>query len=143
MLQKIVLQKSGTVSRYPEFGGTFTCPICTLVKIFNDYYYFKIVSMRSRAHNKNIASDEGHFEVFPKEKEDSSLCHAFLQSYFLCFGHDLLHFAMLLLTKVAPKTRISSSTIYSPRFGTESEIYYSPVTIHYYYSLSLFICYCS
>ena len=40
------------------------CLICTLVKIFNDYYYFKIVSMRSRAHNKDIASDKGHFEVF-------------------------------------------------------------------------------
>ena len=24
--------------------------------------------MRSRAHNKDIASDKGHFEVFPKEK---------------------------------------------------------------------------
>ena len=27
--------------------------------------------------------------------------------------------------------------------GTKNEIYYSPVTIHYYYSLSLFTCYCS
>ena len=76
--KKLCYKKSGTVSIYPEFGGTPTCPICTLVKIFNDYYYFKIVSMRSRAHNKDIASDKGHFEVFPKEKEDSSLCHAFL-----------------------------------------------------------------
>ena len=118
------------------------CPICTFVKIFNDYYYFKIVSMRSRAHNKDIASDKGHFEVFPKEKENSSLCHAFLQSYFFCFGHDLLHFAMLLLTKFAPKTKIFSSTIDSPCFGAKSEIYCSPITIHCYYSLSLFIRYC-
>jgi len=76
MLQKLCYKKSRTVSRYPEFGGTPTCLICTLVKIFNDYYYFKIV--RSRAHNKDIASDKGHFEVFPKENEDSSLFHAFL-----------------------------------------------------------------
>ena len=76
--KKLCYKKSGTVLIYPEFGGTPTCPICTLVKIFNDYYYFKIVSMRSRAHNKDIASDKGHFEVFPKEKEDSLLCHTFL-----------------------------------------------------------------
>ena len=61
-----------------EDFNSLICPICTLVKIFNDYYYFKIVSMRSRAYNKDIASNKGHFEVFPKEKEDSSLCHAFL-----------------------------------------------------------------
>ena len=61
-----------------EDFNSLICPICTLVKIFNDYYYFKIVSMRSRAHNKDIAFDKGHFEVFPKEKEDFSLCHAFL-----------------------------------------------------------------
>ena len=66
--KKLCYKKSGTVSRYLEFGGTPTCSICTFVKIFNDYYYFKIVSMRSRAHNKDIASDKGHFEVFPKEK---------------------------------------------------------------------------
>ena len=66
--KKLCYKKFGTVSRYPKFGGTSTCPICTLVKIFNNYYYFKIVSMRSRAHNKDIASDKGHFEVFPKEK---------------------------------------------------------------------------
>ena len=42
----------GTVSRYPEFGRTPICPICTLVKIFNGYYYFKIVS-----HRFNVSED--------------------------------------------------------------------------------------
>ena len=68
------------------------------------------------------ASDKGHFEDFPKEKDESSLCHALLWSYFLfhvmlCFGHALLHFVMLLLTKSAPNTKIFSSTIDSPHFG--------------------------
>ena len=88
--------------------------------------------MRSHAHSEDIASDKGHFEVFPKEKR--KILHAYLLSYFLCFGHDLLHFAMLLLTQSAPKTRILSSTTHSPRFGAKSEIYYSlllfTVTIH-------------
>ena len=35
------------------------------------------------------------------------------------------------------------STTHSPRFVVKSEIYYSSVTIHCYYSLSLFTCYCS
>ena len=76
-------------------------------------------------------------------KRKRKILHAYLLSYFPCFGHDLLHFAMLLLTQYAPKTRILSSTIDSPRFGTKSEIYYSSVTIHCYYSLSLFTCYYS
>ena len=75
--------------------------------------------------------------IFKKKKEDSSCLPL---SYFPCFGHNLLHFAMLLLTQYAPKTKILSSTTYSPCFG---EIYYSSVTIHCYYSLSLFTCYYS
>ena len=57
--KKLCYKKSETFSRYPEFGGTPTCSIYTLVKIFNDYYYFKIVSMRSRAYNKDIAYHKG------------------------------------------------------------------------------------
>ena len=71
MLQNLCYQKSGTVSRYPESGGTPICPICTSVKSFNEYYYFKIVSifkMWSHVPVKNIASDKDHFEDFPKEK---------------------------------------------------------------------------
>ena len=73
-------------------------------------------------------------------KRERKILHAYLLSYFPCFGHNLLHFAMLLLTQYAPKTKILSSTTYSPCFG---EIYYSSVTIHCYYSLSLFTCYYS
>ena len=37
------------------------------------------------------ASDKGHFEVFPKEKEESSLGHALLWSYFLYHvGHAFM-----------------------------------------------------
>ena len=90
------------------------------------------------------ASDKGHFEDFPKEKDESSLCHALLWSYFLfhvmlCFGHALLHFVMLLLTKSAPNTKIFSSTIDSPHFGDKKR----NLLFTCHYSLSLFICYCS
>ena len=68
----------------------------------------------------------------------------------LCFCHATLFFPML-LTHYAPKTRIWSLTTDSPCFGQKRKItihcYYSSVTIHYHYSLSLFTgtihCYCS
>ena len=51
-----------------------------------------------------------------KRKGKFFICHALLWSYFLYHvGHALLHFAMLLLTKSTPKTRILSSIIHSPR----------------------------
>ena len=72
------------------------------------------------------------FGVFPKRK--GKILHASLLSYFLCFSHDSLHFAMLTLTQYATKTRILGSTTHSPRFGAKNEIYYSlslfTVTIH-------------
>ena len=48
---------------------------------------------------KDIASDKGHFEVFPNEKE-----RFFIMPLVILFlsGHALLHFAMLLLTYSAP-----------------------------------------
>ena len=51
---KLVLLKIGTVSRYPEFDGTPICLICSLVKSFNEYYYFKIVS-----------KEKGRFFIMP------------------------------------------------------------------------------
>jgi len=39
------------------------------------------------------ASDKGYFEVFPKEKEESSLGHALLWSYF---------FALVMLCYILP-----------------------------------------
>ena len=58
-------------------------------------------------------------------------CHALLWS---CF-HALLHFAMLLLTKSAPKAKVFNSTIDSPRFGDKKRnslftCHYSSVTVH-------------
>ena len=53
-------------------------------------------------------------------------CHVLL---WLCF-YTLLHFAMLLLTKSASKTKIFSSTIDSHVLKTKREIHYSPITIH-------------
>ena len=49
-----MLQQLWTVSRYPEFGGTPICLICSLVKSFNEYYYFKIVS-----------KEKGRFFIMP------------------------------------------------------------------------------
>ena len=132
--KKLCYKKSGTVSRYLEFGGTPTCSICTLVKIFNDYYYFKIVSMRSRAHNKDIASDKGHFEVFPKEKWRFFIMSclplvifSLLWSWFTTLRHASPD-------KICTKDKNFQLYNYSPRFGTKSEIYYSPITIHCHYS---------
>ena len=87
------------------------------------------------------ASDKGHFEVFPKEKEESSLCHALLILSLLCQAllwscfHALLHFAMLLLTKSAPKTKIFNSKIDSPRFEDKKR----NLLFTCHYLLSLFI----
>ena len=78
--------------------------------------------------------------IFKKKKEDSSCLPL---SYFPCFGHNLLHFAMFLLTQYASKTRILSSTTYSPRFGAKNEIYYSLLLFICHYSLLLFTCYYS
>ena len=75
-------------------------------------------------------------ESFPKERERFFMPS--LLSYFLCFSHDSLHFAMIPLTPSATKTIILGSTTHFPRFGAKNEIYYSPVTIHWYYSLLLF-----
>ena len=77
--------------------------------------------------------------VFPKRKgKILHASHASLLSYFLCFSHDSLHFAMILLTPSATKTIILGSPTNSPRFGAKKEIYYSlllfTITIH----LSLF-----
>ena len=72
--------------------------------------------------------------IWRLSKRKRKILHAYLLSYFPCFGYDLLHFAMLLLTQSAPKTRILSPITHSSRFGAKSEIYYSSVTIHCYYS---------
>ena len=125
--------------RHPKFGGTSICLIYSLVKSFNKYYYFKITSrLWSHTPDKKNVSDKNHFKEFEKKK-DASLC------FWSCFwfSHALFHFAMFLLTYSAPRTRFLSSTTHSPRFGAKSEIYYSSVAIHYYYSLSLFTCYYS
>ena len=90
--------------------------------------------MWSHAHDTNIAFDKGSFWRLSKRKR--KILH-------YAFGHALFHLVMLLLTYSAPRIRILSSTTHSPRFWAKSEIYYSSITIHYYYSLSLFTCYYS
>ena len=75
-------------------------------------------------------------------KRKRKILHAYLLSYFLCFGHDLLHFAMLLLTQSAPKTRILSSTTHSHVLGQKVKftIHLSlfTVTIHLLLFMTLF-----
>ena len=80
-------------------------------------------------------------ESFKKEKGRffmPTFCHIFyalVMIYYTLscfFWHNLLQ-----------RQEFWSSTTHSPRFGVKSEIYYSSVTIHCYYSLSLFTCYCS
>ena len=71
-------------------------------------------------------------ESFPKERERFFMPS--LLSYFLCFSHDSLHFAMIPLTPFATKTIILSSPKDSSRFERKRKItihsHYSPVTIH-------------
>ena len=80
---------------------------------------------------------------FQKKKEDSSLCHAILWSYFFalvmlcytlpCFSwHNLHQRQEFWVLQFIPHV-----------LGTKKEIYYSPVTIHCHYSLSLFTCHYS
>ena len=80
------------------------------------------------------ASDKAHFEVFPKEKGGIFImsCFALVMLSLSCHALAMLCFdlAMFLLIKFAPKTKIFSSTIDSPRFGDKKEKF----TIH----LSLF-----
>ena len=130
--------ETGTVLRYPEFGETPICPICTLVKSFNEYYYFKIVSifkMWSHAHDKDIASNKGHFEVFPKEKGRFFImpCPTFL--IWSCFV-PLCHASPDIIC-----TKDKNFEFYNsfPTFWGQKMKF----TIHCYYSLSLFTRYCS
>ena len=88
-------------------------------------------------HDKNIASDKGHFEDFSKEKGRFfiMLCFTFWSCFvtFWCFSwHILLQGQEFWVLQLIPHV-----------LGTKFEIYYSPVTIHCYYSLSLFTRYCS
>ena len=96
--------------------------------------------MQSHAHAEDLAFDKG-WESFQKEK--GKILHDYLLSYFLCFGHDSLHFAMLTLTQSTPKTRFLDSTTHPPRFGAKNEIYYSLLLFICHYSLLLFTYYYS
>ena len=71
---------------------------------------------------------------FQKKKEDSSLCHALLWSYFFdlvilcytlpCFSwHNLHQIQEFWVLQFIPHI-----------LGTKNEIYYSPITIHRHYS---------
>ena len=110
--------------------------------------YFKIQKCDPMLTTQIMLLTKDHFEDFPKEKERFFIGHALfhlvmlLLTYSLhyAFGHALFHFVIFLLTYSAPRTRIWSPTTHSPRFGEKSEIYYSSITIHCYYSLSLFTC---
>ena len=99
----------------PNLAEDFDSPICLT------YTTAKIVSIF-----KNVIPCSWQRYCFwqrslwslSKRKGKFFICHALLWSYFLYHvGHALLHFAMLLLTKSTPKTRILSSIIHSPCFG--------------------------
>ena len=67
-----------TISRYPEFGGTPICPICSLVKSFNEDYYFKIASIFKNvipcSWQKILLLTMVILKSFQKKKKNSSLC---------------------------------------------------------------------
>ena len=125
------------------------CLICTLVKSFNDYYYFKIVSvfkMRSHTHAKDIASDKGYFEVFPKEKGRFfimpyftfwscfvTFCHAFLDIF--CSKDKNFEFYNSFPTFWGKKVKF---TIHLSLFIVTIHCHYSPVTIHLLLFMTLF-----
>ena len=145
---KLVLLKIGTVSRYPEFGGTPICLICSLVKSFNEYYYFKITSIfknvipcDSMLMPKDIASVKGHFEVFPKEKR--KILH-------YVFGHTFLIWSCFVtFCHASPDIFCSKDknfefynsfpTFWGQKLKFTIHLSLFTVTIH----LSLFTCYCS
>ena len=117
-----------------------------LVKSFNEYYYFKITSrLWSHAPDKNNASDKNHFEDLPREKERCFIMLLVMLLIWSCFwfSHALFHLGMLLLTYSAPRTRILKSYNSFPTFWGKKWNLLFTVTIHCYYSLSLFICYYS
>ena len=107
------------------------CPICTLVKIFNDYYYFKIVS-----HQFNVSEDSYLFSHLALDDKPSLLAILWL---------------VLLAPIIWPKglSRLYWNPSFWPRFShfqkfqlynwfptfwrQIEEIYYSPVTIHSHY----------
>ena len=146
-LHLLTLLLLALLSRYPEFGGTPICPICTWVKSFNEYYYFKIVSifkMWSHAHDKRYYFWQGSFCSLSKRKRKilhyamptfSHIFFALVMTYYTlpCFFWQNLHQRQeFWVLQFIPHV-----------LGTKNEIYYSSVTIHCYYSLSLFTCYCS
>ena len=81
---------------------------------------------------------------FQNKREESLSCHALVMLPLSCHAllwscfHALLHFAMLLLTKSAPKTKIFSSTIDSPHFGDKKRNSLFTVTSHPLLFMTLF-----
>ena len=84
------------------------------------------------AHDKNIASDKGHFEDFPKEKGRFFIMPCF--TFWYCF----VTFCHASPDIFCSKDKNFRSTIVSLHFGAKGEIYYSSVTIHLLLFMTLF-----
>ena len=94
---------------------------------------------------KDIASNKGHFEVFPKEKERFFIMPLVILFW---FGHALLHFVILLLTYSTPRTRILSSTTHFLRSGDKKwnllfTCHYSLLLYIYIYIIPISCCHIS
>ena len=152
MLQKLCYWKSETVSRYPGFSERFW--FSYLSSLHNGQDCFNIQKcdpmLMTKIFLKIDASDKGHFEVFPKEKEESSLCHALLWSYFLfhvmlCFGHAFMlcyTFPCFSWKNLYQRQKFSALQLIPHVLETKREIYYSlslfTITIHPLLFMTLF-----
>ena len=123
----------------PNLVEGFDSPICliyTIVKIFIDYYYFKIVS-----HQFNVSEDSylsSHLALDDKPSFFAILWLVLLASIYGlkgCLDSIDTHHSGL----GSHIFRSFSSTIDSPCFGDKKKKF----TIHCHYSMSLFICYYS
>ena len=89
------------------------------------------------------ASDKAHFKVLQKEKEGIFIMSSFALVMLSCFAMPWPCPASLDKICTNKKTKIFSSTIDSPCFGEKKKKFTIQLLFTYYYSLSLFIRYCS
>ena len=112
------------------------CLICTIVKIFNDYYYFKIVS-----HQFNVSEDSylsAHLALDDKPSFFAILWLVLLASIIWPKGLSRLYWHPSFWPRFSHFQKFQLYNWFPTFWRQKEEIYYSPVTIHLLLFMTLF-----